>query len=136
MSRVLAFPPAFPALEAPAPPTISWPASVLFGYQVVSDKYERYLATLRLDDGNLGRLRSLYHSIQSDLLPLWLNLEASGLSNLLVEQGLDCLAHLFVCIGEVVDVLQVKYAFGNGSMVFTGADYSAAKIRYLREYQR
>jgi hypothetical protein len=81
---------------------------VISGFNLVSSKYLHYRATLRLDDGNLGRLCSLYHSVENDLLPLWYNLESSGLPYNLVEKGLDLLAALSVCLGESVKALEEK----------------------------
>jgi hypothetical protein len=96
----------FPALGPPPHSLISWPAPVTSGYQLVASKYETYCAALQLDDGNLGRLRTFYHSIVTDLLLLWLSLDNSGLSRHVSDSGLDCLACLYVCLGESVELLQ------------------------------
>jgi hypothetical protein len=99
----------FPSLPTPEPPVISWSAPVLSGYELVVSKYQHYRAMLQLDDGNLGRLRTCYHSIETDLLPLWSDLESSGLPIDVIEYGLDCLARLFVCLGESVAMLEERY---------------------------
>lgn len=98
--------PEFPDLSAPPTFGVSWPASIVSGFNLVASKYKQSVATLELDDGNLGRLRSLCRSVEQDLLPLWCQLESSGLPDDLVEEGLDRLAALFICLEESVEALE------------------------------
>jgi hypothetical protein len=98
----------FPGLPAPVSPLISWPASVISAHELVASQYRRSSGALKLDDGNLGRLRSMYHSIETDLLPLWFNLESAGLPKSYIDLGLDTLALLFVQLGESVEMLEAQ----------------------------
>ncbi|KAG9089884.1 hypothetical protein FS749_000974 [Ceratobasidium sp. UAMH 11750] len=112
----------FIPLDPPPPALISWPATVISAHQLVASKYKDYLATLKLDDGNLGRYKSLYHSIETDLVPLWLQLEGSGVGDGMLEEGLECLAQLFVAFDQSIAQLQDEQ---NG--VMTNSTFAVVK---------
>ncbi|KAG8701456.1 hypothetical protein FRC08_004070, partial [Ceratobasidium sp. 394] len=96
----------FIQLPPPTPPALSWPATIFSGFELVANEYHSYRSYLRLDNRNLGRLRTLYHSVETDLVPLWFTLEEGGLPEECVEEGLDLLAELFAGSSAAVEALQ------------------------------
>jgi hypothetical protein len=95
----------FPALPDP-PANSAWPYTVISAYEVIRKKFESAVRALHSDDGDLERLRYLTSTLESDCLPLLMNLEQTTLPMDFVDACFEDLTEIAVLLEDSIEAIR------------------------------